>query len=114
MKSVNDMKKFFAKIRASKTAFWSGVVLLIVNPPLGWVGFMFGGYLSAKYNNPKYMITATIIYAITWGMAGMGLLLAGPKGVQLAKSLLKKTFRRIFHIKKRDAISIDNNVKRDG
>ncbi|MCD6594634.1 hypothetical protein J7L68_03055 [bacterium] len=96
------MKKIIEKIRASKTAFTAGVILLIVNPPLGWVGFMFGGYLSAKYHSPKYMLIATIVYAITWGMAGTGLLLAGPRGVALAKSILKKVFVKIKRIFKKN------------
>ncbi|MCD6418272.1 DUF116 domain-containing protein [bacterium] len=91
------MKGILLKIRSSKTAFWSGVALLIINPPLGWVGFLIGGYLSAKYENPKYMFIATIIYAITWGMAGMGLLLAGPKGVALAQNFFKKISAKVFH-----------------
>ena len=88
--------RIIEQIRKSKTAFWSGVILLIVNPPLGWVGFMFGGYLSAKYHNPKYMIIATIIYAITWGMAGAGAILAGPKGVSLAKTILRRIWYKII------------------
>ena len=84
------IKRLIKKIRASKTAFTIGVILLIINPPIGWIGFAVGGYFAAKYHNPKYLGIATVVYAITWGMAGAGVLLAGPRGVSLAKSYLKK------------------------
>ena len=87
-------RKIILKIRSSRTAFWIGVVLLIVNPPLGWLGFILGGYFSAKYQTPRYMVIATIVYAITWGMAGTGVLLAGPKGVMIAKSFIKYIWRK--------------------
>lgn len=94
------MNRLLSRLRASKTAFWAGVILLIVNPPLGWIGFMIGGYLAAKYHQPKYMLIATILYGITWGMAGAGVLLAGPKGVTLAKQTLKNIWKKTFKRKK--------------
>ncbi len=60
-----------------------------------------GGYLSAKYHNPKYLVISTIFYAITWGMVGAGIFLAGPKGVALGKSITKKVWRKIFGKRKR-------------
>ena len=104
------IKRIIEKIRASKTAFVAGVILLIVNPPIGWIGFILGGYLSAKYNSPKYMGIATIVYAITWGMAGAGIILAGPRGVTLAKNVFKKAFAKIKNIFKRNNGAIDEKI----
>ncbi len=103
------MKKWLKKIRESETAFKIGVVLLIINPPIGWIGFAVGGYLSAKYHNPRYLVIATVVYAITWGMAGAGVLLAGPRGVDLARNALRRVWRMIFRRKNKSAGDDENS-----
>jgi len=105
------MKKIIAKIRESKTAFWSGVALLIINPPLGWIAFVIGGYFSAKYHSTKYMVIATIIYALTWVMAGIGVILAGPKGVALAKNFFRKIWSKNF--RKNRNLDVPHEKKND-
>ncbi len=67
----------------------------MVNPPLGWAGFAVGGYFTARYGSPKYIFWATVLYGITWGMTGAGVLLAGPRGVTLARRILSRLWRGI-------------------
>jgi len=86
--------KIVETLRASKTALKIGVFLLIINPPLGYFGFVVGGYLSAQYHDTSYLGAAAVFYAFTWVMAGAGIILAGPRGVELTKNYLKKILRK--------------------
>jgi len=98
------LRRILKRIRESERAFRVGLVLLIINPPIGWIGFAVGGYLTVKYNQAKFMVWATIIYAITWGMSAAGVILAGPRGVLLAKKFVEKLLRRIFRQSKTQTI----------
>jgi len=83
-----------AKIRDSKKAFKAGIFLLIINPPLGYLGFIVGGYLSTVYNDKSYITVATLFYAFTWVMAVAGIILAGTSGVELARNYLRNIVRK--------------------
>jgi hypothetical protein len=85
---------FLTKIRDNKKAFKIGLFLLIINPPLGYLGFIVGGYLSTVYQDKTYLTVATLFYAFTWVMAGAGVILAGTSGVELARDYLKNIFRK--------------------
>ena len=89
-----SVKNILEKLRSSKKALKIGVFLLIINPPLGYVSFLIGGYLSTRYEDMSYLSAATVFYAFTWLMAGVGILLAGPRGTILAKRYFRNIFRR--------------------
>ncbi len=83
------LKKLLERIRSSKTAFKIGIFLLVVNIPLGWMGIVVGSYLSAHFKNPRFHILSGILYGLTWVMLGVGIILAGPKGIEIAKKKLR-------------------------
>ena len=87
-------KKIIERLRSSKKALKIGVFLLIINPPLGYVSFLICGYLSTMDEDASYLSEATVFYAFTWVMAGIGVLLAGPRGTVLAKRYFKNIFRK--------------------
>ena len=87
-------KHIIEKLRSSKKALRIGVFLLIINPPLGYASFLIGGYLSTRYEDMSYLSAATVFYAFTWLMAGIGILLAGPRGTVIAKRYFRNIFRR--------------------
>ena len=97
-KSSPSLSKFakhiIERLRSSKKALKIGVFLLIINPPLGYVSFLIGGYLSTRYEDMSYLSAATVFYAFTWVMAGIGILLAGPRGTVIAKRYFRNIFRR--------------------
>jgi hypothetical protein len=74
-----------AKLRDNKKALKIGIFLLIINPPLGYLGFVIGGYLCTRYNDTTYLTAATVFYMFTWVLFGMGFILAGTVGIDLAK-----------------------------
>ena len=91
---AKSTKKIIERLRSSKKALKIGVFLLIINPPLGYVSFLVCGYLSTRYEDKSYMSEATVFYAFTWVMAGIGILLAGPRGTVLAKRYFKNIFKK--------------------
>jgi len=86
--------KIIERLRSSKNALKIGVFLLIINPPLGYASFLVCGYLCARHEDTSYLSEAAVFYAFTWMMAGIGILLAGPRGTLLIKRYLKKIFRK--------------------
>jgi len=91
---AKSAKEILERLRSSKKALKIGVFLLIINPPLGYVSFLICGYLSAMDEEASYLSEATVFYAFTWVMAGIGALLAGPRGTVLAKKYFKNIFRK--------------------
>ena len=77
-------------LRKSRKAFKIGVVLLVINVPLGWFFLALGGHLSSKYHNPVYIYLFSGLYGLTWAMLGVGLLLSGLKGMEKAKKKLSR------------------------
>ncbi len=71
--------------------FWIGIVLLTTNQVFGWGGMAICAALALKTGEKKFWITAgMVIYAISWAMAGLGVVLAGPEGVKLIKDFIAK------------------------
>ena len=77
--------------------FYTGIVLLIVNAPIGWSGVILFTYLAKKSGKKKYYAFATAIYAFSWGLLAAGAALAGPKGVALVKQY-GKMYPIIYYI----------------
>ncbi len=84
------------RIRRSKIAFSIGVILLVINPPMGWLGFIIAAYLTTRFGRTIYFLWAMVLYGITWGMSGIGIILAGPRGFHLSKIILKNIWRKLF------------------
>jgi hypothetical protein len=74
--------------------FKIGVFLLVVNVPFGYGGGALVAAIGVKMGQPALGAGMGVgIYIISWMMLGLGILMAGPEGVQLVKDLRKKWFR---------------------
>jgi hypothetical protein len=82
------------KLRDNNKAFKIGIFLLIINPPLGYLGFIVGGYCCTVFEDKAYLTAATLFYAFTWVMAGAGIVLAGTSGLEIAQNYLKKIVKK--------------------
>ena len=73
-----------------KKRFWIGVVLLLVNSPIGWGGMLICNTIALNKHDSFYSVLGVIIYIISWVMLGLGFLLAGPEGIKFYKFLINK------------------------
>jgi hypothetical protein len=70
--------------------FWVGIILLISNQPVGWGAMFIGHTISFNKQDALYAFLGMGTYVFSWGMLGLGLLMAGPEGVKYSRSLIKK------------------------
>ena len=73
--------------------FWIGIILLMTNQPVGWGAIFIGNTISFNKQDSLYSFLGIGTYALSWGMLGLGVLMAGPEGVKYSRSLLKKLWR---------------------
>jgi hypothetical protein len=69
--------------------FWIGIILLVTNQPLGWGAMLVCSALAVKTKKKFFYFLGVGAYALSWGMLGLGFLLAGPEGIQYSRNLLK-------------------------
>ena len=73
--------------------FKVGVFFLVVNMPFGYGGGALAAAIGVKMGQPALGVGLGVgIYILSWIMLGLGIWMAGPKGVQLVKDLRKKWF----------------------
>lgn len=72
--------------------FTIGMILLLTNQFVGWGAIIFSVYLFKKTKNKIYTVLGTVVYALSWGMFGLGLVLAGPEGKRIVEQLFR-TYR---------------------
>ena len=80
--------------------FWVGILLLITNQPLGWGTMFIGNTISINTQNTLFSFLGIGTYALSWGMLGLGVLMAGPEGVKYSRSLFKKLWHFFAYILK--------------
>jgi hypothetical protein len=83
--------------------FWIGIVLLTTNQPLGWGAMLVCDFIAINKQNEFFFSLGIALYALSWGMLGLGALLAGPEGIRYSRLLLKKLrerFSLLFREKK--------------
>jgi len=86
----------------ASSRFWIGIVLLTTNQPLGWGAMLACNAIAISKHNEFFSYLGIALYALSWGMLGLGALLAGPEGIRYSRLLLKKTwqcFIRLFKIR---------------
>ncbi len=69
--------------------FWIGIILLVTNQPFGWGAMILCGALAIKTKKKFFYFLGLAVYALSWGMLGLGFLLAGPEGIKYSRDLLK-------------------------
>jgi len=81
----------------SSFKFKLGILCLLINVPIGWIlgpilGFGLGGLFGPTAGGA---VTVTF-YALSWGMLGLGVLLAGKGGYQIFKKLIQDIKSQFF------------------
>ena len=74
--------------------FKIGVLLLLINVPFGLVGVALGTALYAKTHHFFWQAVGIGLYALSWGMLGLGVWLAGPDGKRLAGEMTRQFMGR--------------------
>jgi hypothetical protein len=77
----------------SKTMFWAGVILLLINIPAGILGWAVAA-AGLAYDRPLVIFLGAVLYSASWLMLGVGIWLAGKKGVAYSKELWNRLLRR--------------------
>ena len=75
--------------------FWIGIVLLTTNQPLGWGAMLACDAIAIDKHNEFFFYLGIALYSLSWGLLGLGVLLAGPEGVRYSRLLLKKSRERL-------------------
>ena len=77
-------------IMAHTAKFRIGIFLLVANQPLGFLAILVCNAIALRQHNAIFSFIGLGAYVLSWGMLGLGLLLAGPEGIAFSRSLLKK------------------------
>lgn len=56
-----------------------GIILLLINVPVGWLGLTYFICYAAKTGKKLYYCVAFLIYAASWVLLGLGVYLCGEK-----------------------------------
>lgn len=78
--------------------FYIGIILLTINQPLGWGAMLICNAIALNRQDLFFTYLGLVIYALTWGMMGLGVLLAGPEGIRYSRLLLKRGWRYCTHL----------------
>ncbi len=85
MQDTNDTRSIKFSLK-----FYIGIILLTTNQPLGWGAMLICNTIAIDKQNIFFTYLGFGFYALSWGMLGLGLLLAGPEGVRYSRLLLKR------------------------
>ncbi|MDD5723803.1 MAG: hypothetical protein PHY29_08725 [Syntrophales bacterium] len=73
--------------------FYIGMLLLTTNQPLGWGAVLICNAIAIDKQNIFFTYLGFVFYALSWGMLGLGVLLAGPEGIHYSRLLLQRAWR---------------------
>lgn len=88
MQEPNDTRSTNFSLR-----FYTGIILLMTNQPIGWGAMAVCNIIAIERRDIFFTYLGFALYALTWGMLGVGVLLAGPEGVRYSRLLLKRGWR---------------------
>jgi len=57
--------------------FIIGVIIIVINYPLGWIGLASFFHLAHRTGIKKYYLYAALVYAASWAMLFIGIYLCG-------------------------------------
>ncbi|MBW2561423.1 MAG: hypothetical protein JRE40_11295, partial [Deltaproteobacteria bacterium] len=60
--------------------FYIGILLLTTNQPLGWGAMLICNAIAIDRQDIFFTYLGFVFYGLTWGMMGLGVLMAGPEG----------------------------------
>jgi len=78
--------------------FWIGMILLVTNQPVGWGALLICNAIAIHKHNALFSLLGIGVYALSWGMLGLGFILAGPEGIKYSRSFLKKLWGYVTHL----------------
>lgn len=90
MEKRRKLSAVFLSLRSNRKFFFFGLALLVLNPPLGWLGAAASAWLAWRRADPRYLVWGVIIYGFSWLLLGVGVLFAGPRGLQIAREEKKR------------------------
>lgn len=61
--------------------------MLTTNQVFGWLGMLCSVYLAKKTRKNIFYSIGLLIYALSWGMLALGVVLAGPEGILFLKHI---------------------------
>ena len=88
MQDTNDTKAIKFSLK-----FYIGIILLTTNQPIGWAAMLACNAIAINKHNIFFTYLGFAFYALSWGMLGLGVLLAGPEGIRYSRLLLKRAWR---------------------
>lgn len=80
--------------------FYVGILLLMTNQPLGWAALVICNTVALAKHSFFFSCLGFAFYALSWGMMGLGALLAGPEGIRYSRLMLKRGWRRCARLLK--------------
>ncbi|MBD3288423.1 hypothetical protein GF337_06425 [candidate division KSB1 bacterium] len=86
----------------NRLKFLAGILLIILNYPVGFIGVVLSGTVAVKTHNSVYYAYGAGLYGISWFMFGLGAFLSGPEGIRSFKQWISKTKSNLSKILKRD------------
>jgi hypothetical protein len=75
---------------AHTAKFRIGIFLLVANQPLGFLAIFVCNAIAVRQHKAIFSFIGLGAYVLSWGMLGLGLLLAGPEGIAFSRSLLNR------------------------
>jgi len=82
-----------AEIIKFSLRFYVGILLLMANQPLGWLALLICNALAIGRHSIFFTYLGFTLYALSWVVLGVGVLLAGPEGVRYSRLLMKRGWR---------------------
>lgn len=81
--------------------FQFGLILIILNYPVGGLGVLISSALAIKTGNSIYYYGGIGLYFVSWLMFGLGALIAGPPAVRYSRLLLKRAWLNMLQMLRR-------------
>jgi hypothetical protein len=70
--------------------FRIGIILILISQPFGVLALLICNAIALHKHNVFFSFLGVGGYVLSWGMLGLGLLLAGKDGITYSRGLLKK------------------------
>jgi hypothetical protein len=85
--------------------FATGVALVAVNVPVGWIGLLVCAALAAEERDPRWVWAGVAVYAFSWVLLGLGVLITGERGMARTREILRlrrrgRRLRELLHLRR--------------
>lgn len=82
--------------------FGLGIGLIIANIPIGWGGGLGFAAAAAVTKDHRWAILAIGTYIASWGILGLGVLIAGKAGMERAQEIMhrRRRLKELLHLRR--------------